>query len=246
MENDDGGAERSAGQECPALKTLCVGGEEAERLCECGGDSAMAEVTAEERAVIRRFLGESGNEGGRGGRAPALARAALKFAAVLLLGAGVVAGYADADDMDDVGCTVAQQPGGISHSGHSAQGGERPGGKVPGSDGGSDGGSGDAGPDCRPECEARAMMCEHRVPDGQCRRSKRSCRLFAGAGEIGEMVAGIHREIAAVAKGNFDLRKENEELRRLQSDGMFKFALRVEPEDFQAFAAIIALGNRSG
>jgi hypothetical protein len=48
----------------------------------------------------------------------------------------------------------------------------------------------------------------------------------------------------AIAKVIYELRKENSGLRRLQSDGMFKFALRVEPEDFQAFAAIIALGNR--
>jgi hypothetical protein len=40
------------------------------------------------------------------------------------------------------------------------------------------------------------------------------------------------------------LREENEELLRLQQEGFFKFALRVEPLDFQAFAAVMALGNR--
>jgi hypothetical protein len=58
------------------------------------------------------------------------------------------------------------------------------------------------------------------------------------------MLAGIQREIAAVAKGNYELRKENSELRRWQSEGLFKFALRVEAQDFQAFAAVMALGNR--
>jgi hypothetical protein len=48
----------------------------------------------------------------------------------------------------------------------------------------------------------------------------------------------------AVASGNFKLLKENSGLQQLQTDGFFKFALRVESEDFRAFAAIMALGNR--
>jgi len=36
------------------------------------------------------------------------------------------------------------------------------------------------------ECETRAAMCAHRMPDGQCRRSGRQCRLFAGVGDAGE------------------------------------------------------------
>jgi hypothetical protein len=68
-------------------------------------------------------------------------------------------------------------------------------------------------------------------------------RLARGNG-MAHTVQEIGRNLDAIAKGSYELRKENSELRRLQSDGMFKFALRVEPEDFQAFAAIIALGNR--
>ena len=48
----------------------------------------------------------------------------------------------------------------------------------------------------------------------------------------------------AIANGNLQLLKENGELRALHRDGFFKFALGVDPEDFRAFAAIMALGNR--
>src|SRR5437879_6110660 len=54
----------------------------------------------------------------------------------------------------------------------------------------------------------------------------------------------LERKLEAVAQRHFELQSENDELRALQKDGFFKFALRVGPEDFQAFAVIMALGNR--
>jgi hypothetical protein len=54
----------------------------------------------------------------------------------------------------------------------------------------------------------------------------------------------FEKKLEAVAMGNFELRQENGELRALLEGGFFKFALRVEGEDFRAFAAIMALGNR--
>jgi hypothetical protein len=57
-------------------------------------------------------------------------------------------------------------------------------------------------------------------------------------------VERIDRNMEAVAKGTFELRRENEELRTLQKEGFFKFALKVDGEDFRAFAIIMALGNR--
>ena len=57
-------------------------------------------------------------------------------------------------------------------------------------------------------------------------------------------MARFEAKLEAVARGDFELRSENDELRRLQEEGFFKFALRVEPKDFRAFAAIMALGNR--
>ena len=154
---------------------------------------------------------ESAPAGVGAGRAAALAWAGLKLAAMVLLAAGVEVGYLDGDEFDDVGCTVAQQPGGTSHGARSAQARERAGGKVPGSDGGSAGASGSGGPGGHPECEVRAALCAHRAPDGKCQRSNRQCRLFAGAGEVREIVAGIHREIATVRKNLAELRAAREE-----------------------------------
>ena len=180
------GGDAGTGHECPA-----------QRPSEGGEESRNLEATEEEQAAITQLLKkrvESAPAGAGAGRASALARAGLKLAAVVLLAAGVELGYADGDEFDDVGCTVAQQPGGTSHGARSAQARERAGGKLPGSGGGSAGGSGGGGPAGRPECEVRAAACAHRMPDGQCQRSNRQCRLFAGAGVVGDMGAGGEAE----------------------------------------------------
>jgi hypothetical protein len=52
------------------------------------------------------------------------------------------------------------------------------------------------------------------------------------------------RNIEALARNQYVLLKENEELRQLNQDGYFKFAVRVRGDDFLAFAVIMALGNR--
>ena len=153
----------------------------------------VVRATEEERAAIRAMLSkraESAPAGAGVGRAPALAWAGLRLAAIVLLAAGVGIGLGDGDEFDDVGCSVAQQPGGASHGARSAQARERTGGKLPGSDTGSAGASGDSGPAGRPECEARAAICAHRMADGQCQQSNRQCRLFADAGDRKEMGAG--------------------------------------------------------
>jgi hypothetical protein len=67
--------------------------------------------------------------------------------------------------------------------------------------------------------------------------------LAEGKGLV-KTVEKMGRDIAAVAQGNYELRKENEELRTLQKEGFFKFALKVDGEDFRAFAIIMALGTR--
>lgn len=48
-----------------------------------------------------------------------------------------------------------------------------------------------------------------------------------------------------MAEGNFTLRQENMELRRLAAEGYFKFILAVEAHDFRYFAMIVALGDRA-
>jgi hypothetical protein len=58
-------------------------------------------------------------------------------------------------------------------------------------------------------------------------------------------VERIDRNIDAVARNQYELRKENEELRQLNKDGYFNFAVRVKGDDFLAFAVIMALGNRN-
>jgi hypothetical protein len=62
----------------------------------------------------------------------------------------------------------------------------------------------------------------------------------------------ILRQIRAVAQGTFELRRENrqleeenERLRGMQAHGLFDFVLKVERDDFLAFAVIMALGSRN-
>lgn len=68
--------------------------------------------------------------------------------------------------------------------------------------------------------------------------------LAEGKGLV-KTVEKFGRDLDAVAKGNYELRKENEELRRLAADGYFKFVLSVDPLDFRYFAAIFAMGDRA-
>jgi hypothetical protein len=65
--------------------------------------------------------------------------------------------------------------------------------------------------------------------------------MVAAVESVGKRLEG---KFEAVAKGTYELRKENEELRMLQAEGFFKFALKVDGGDFRAFAIIMALGTR--
>ena len=69
-------------------------------------------------------------------------------------------------------------------------------------------------------------------------------RFTAGLAEgkgLAKTVEKISHDLHAVATDKYELRKENEELRRLHAEGYFKFAMRVDADDFQAFAVIMAL-----
>ncbi|HWV98525.1 MAG TPA: hypothetical protein VNZ64_02415 [Candidatus Acidoferrum sp.] len=281
MESSDIGARRSAGQECPALNTHSETAEEAGETTGDGGDGlGYVQATEEEVTAITRFLrkrAEFAPASAGVGRAAALAWAGLKLAGVVLVAAGVGVGLGDGDELDSGGSCVAHQPGKSPQRGRSTQVRERGDGKLPGSGGGAGGGSGDGGPGGRPECEVRAMMCEHRVPDGQCRllelrgvpsgrpprgvRNEEVVDVDVGTAEDAEnaekgsermavvkaveaAMARFEGKLEAVARGNCELRRENEELRTLQRQGFLKFALRVDGEDFRAFAVIMALGNR--
>jgi hypothetical protein len=72
-------------------------------------------------------------------------------------------------------------------------------------------------------------------------------RFTAGLAEgngLARTVEKIGRDLDAVARNQYELRKENDELRQLNKDGYFNFAVRVKGDDFLAFAVIMALGNR--
>jgi hypothetical protein len=67
-------------------------------------------------------------------------------------------------------------------------------------------------------------------------------RLTQGRGLV-KAVERIDRNLEAVARREYDLTTENDELRRLKAGGLFDFSARVAPLDFQVFAAIMAVGN---
>jgi hypothetical protein len=160
MVEDDGGSQSSAGQDCPAPKGVSGAGEQAKRIGEHGERGTFDEVTADERAAIKKFLRQPGAVRPRDGRGVSAVRAALKFAGVVLLAAGVVGGYADGDEFDDVGCTVAAQTEVALHDGHPAQGEKDAKGKPPRSDGvpagASPGGPRSGATTCGPDCRLRA------------------------------------------------------------------------------------------
>src|ERR1041384_3364464 len=72
-------------------------------------------------------------------------------------------------------------------------------------------------------------------------------RFAAGLAQgngLARTVEKIGSDIEAVARNQYELRRENDEIGRLHADGNFKFALKVDDVDFQAFAVIVALGHR--
>ena len=117
------------------------------------------------------------------------------------------------------------------------------------------------GAHCSPDVESalRRQACMHIAlseavvlrPDGSLAPSPAAAGFLAefvrrcGEGRgLAKAVERIDRNMDAVARRDYQLCKENEELRQLNKDGYFNFAVRVKGEDFLAFAVIMALGNR--
>jgi len=153
-----------------------------------GGGLRIVQATAEEQAAITQLLKE------RGAAAPgatpalgtsALVSAGLRLAGVLFVVAGMGGGLGDLVHLHDSGggpvhhaavrreeesrkptlrSRAATEDGQKTENRNREDGTEAVG----------------------TECEVRAALCAHRMPDGQCQRSKRQCRLFAGAGDAGE------------------------------------------------------------
>jgi hypothetical protein len=180
MAKSEGESSRSAGRPCPALQKL-QGSEN--KSADSGGELQVVQATPTELAAIIQCLkarAESAPADARIGRASALARTGLRFAAVVLLATGVGVGLGDGDLFDDVGPNVAQQPSRLVHGADVRQAGEQPGDKSTGSGGGAGSGSDDGTPTGQPECVAWAQICVYRLPDGRCQATEQPCRLFSG------------------------------------------------------------------
>jgi transposase-like protein len=122
-----------AGQDCPAQEPF----EASTEITVNGERLRIIQATPTELAAITQCLkerAESAPAGARIGRASALVRSGVKFAAVMLLATGVGVGLGDGNVFDDVGCSVAQQPGRVSAD--PVQTEEHPDGKASSSDDG--------------------------------------------------------------------------------------------------------------
>ncbi len=194
MEMDDGEAHTSAGQDGPVREPFGTTNEitiNGERL-------RIVQATAEQQAAIEQLLADDVAALPTANcppPAPALRSVGSKFVGVLFLVAAV--GGELACGFTDPGPQCAEHAGGghktsphaapprRSHPGR-RQTEDRPqpapGHLLP-----------SAEKDQRPECEIRAEKCVNRMPTGQCRILNQSCRLFAGAGDVREMLAGMQR-----------------------------------------------------
>ena len=95
----------------------------------------------------------------------------------------------------------------------------------------------------RPECEVRAKQCAHRMPDGQCQKSRRQCRLFNSAADVRDMLTGVHREITTVRGEFVELRSAKDRLEKMLGDGLFAFTQKVDARSFKVLCTILAEGD---
>ena len=69
--------------------------------------------------------------------------------------------------------------------------------------------------------------------------------VLAKVVQVAEKLDRIERGLDAVAKGDYERRKEVKELRGLLAGGFLKFVGRVDPEDYRCFIYILAHGDRA-
>jgi hypothetical protein len=94
--------------------------------------------------------------------------------------------------------------------------------------------------------EAGARDVTRRFQEGfDMAQAVESLREELESGTMMQKLGKIEGSIEAVARGTYELRQENEELRKFQQLGFFQFAVRVDGEDFRRFAIIMALGTRN-
>ncbi|MBT5608606.1 MAG: hypothetical protein HOJ57_21900 [Lentisphaerae bacterium] len=69
--------------------------------------------------------------------------------------------------------------------------------------------------------------------------------LPAVVAEVASNVDAVLQNTTAIARNEYELRRENAELQELAKGGVLRFATRIDAEDFRAFAAVMLAGNRS-
>jgi hypothetical protein len=62
-------------------------------------------------------------------------------------------------------------------------------------------------------------------------------------GKVAEMLAGIHREIAAVRKEFGELTSAKETAEKMLAGGLFEFTRRVDAVSFKVLCAVLAEGT---
>ena len=111
---------------------------------------------------------------------------------------------------------------------------------------GEDDGKAASGPSLVP-CEAAGVGCLNRVPSGFCQLRQQLCMVAPHPDFFVELQQKLEQALLTfdtAARNQYALAKENAELRQLNQEGYLNFALRVNPNDFLAFAVTMALGNR--
>jgi len=84
--------------------------------------------------------------------------------------------------------------------------------------------------------EGSAALLVWRLPESAVLREIR------GMAQTVESMAG---DLKTVAKGQWELRRENEELKRLAAGGYLDFVRTVDPQDFCCFIHVLAYGDRA-
>jgi len=197
-------------------------------------------VSAQEKAAIQCFLEDPDGSGVKA-QARTAVWMALKLAATLLVAAGVGIGVGDGNEFDGVDCGVAAKPPGFakgSEAGKKPNGQPAcPGGEAPG--GGADGGTAPPSPSGFRAASAGIPVLESVVgivADGH--------RAIVGA-----VKSAMHRfenKLDAVASGNFELLRENGELRALHKDGFLQVCIEGRRPGFPSVCGDYGFGEPEG
>jgi hypothetical protein len=82
-------------------------------------------------------------------------------------------------------------------------------------------------------------------PENLAHALARACDTRTIVDEIRTVVLDRAQQSQDLREENTELQKENEKLNDMHAHGLLDFASDVDPEDFHAFAVVMALGNRN-